>query len=233
MKTLSRVLLVLALVALLGVAPAVADTLWYNGNFDYVNGLANAINMDSSISPSAVYDDFIVPVASGGWYVNTVWSNNLMDVTGITSASWEIRSGVSAGNGGTLVASGLSTATQTATGRSSDPYLEYKIQVSGLNVKLDPGTYWLSVSPVGSGTGLSYNSTTSGASAVGQPPGNDGNSFFDSTLFGYVFEPTSTFFGSSLDFSMGVGGTVVPVPAAVWLLGSGLVGLWGFRRRKA
>jgi hypothetical protein len=25
--------------------------------------------------------------------------------------------------------------------------------------------------------------------------------------------------------------TVVPIPAAVWLLGSGLIGLWGLRRR--
>jgi hypothetical protein len=236
MKTLSRVLLGLALVVLLGTGPAYDTNLLYNGDFNGNNALANGISFDTVIYPAAVYDDFIVPNGAV-WSVNTVWSNNLMNVTGITQAYWEIRSGVSAGDGGTLVASGTGPATQTATGRSGFTFDEYTIQVTGLNVELDPGTYWLSVSPIGPGSEVSYSflSLTSGTNAVGQPPGNDDNSFFDSTYANFASAKTS--FNpaiSSADFSMGVGGQdPVPVPPTVWLLGSGLVGLWYLRRRKA
>ena len=219
-------LAILAAFVLVYTAPAAADTLWYNGDSDG-GALANEINTE--ISQALVYDNFIVPTA--GWTINTVWSNNLMYIT-VTLASWEIRSGVSSGNGGTLVASGTGAATQTATGSSPSGHTEYTVQVSGLNVNLGPGTYWLNVTPIGSGSGLSYNLTTRGANAVGLPPGNDGNSFFDSTNFGYTFAPTSEpLLGFSRDFSMGVGGSsAVPLPGAACLLGSGLVGLVGWRR---
>ena len=39
--------------------------------------------------------------------------------------------------------------------------------------------------------------------------------------------PTS----SSLPFGVRVEGTLVPIPGAVWLLGSGLIGLIGIRRK--
>jgi hypothetical protein len=38
---------------------------------------------------------------------------------------------------------------------------------------------------------------------------------------------------SGLTFSLAGGGAPVPVPAAVWLLGSGLLGLAGVARRKS
>ena len=89
---------------------------------------------------------------------------------------------MSAGNGGTLVASGTGAATQTATGFSAYGYNEYTIQVSGLSVTLGPGTYWLTVCPLGAGTYQSFNDTTSGDNTIGQPPGNDGNSFFNGVV---------------------------------------------------
>ncbi len=204
-----------------------AGTLWYNGDFDGVNGLANESN--TTISDARVYDDFVVP--SGGWTVDTLWSNDLTD-TSASSAYWEIRSGVSAGNGGTLLFNGTSAATQTPTGRSAFGYNEYTMQVSGLNIPLGPGTYWLTVAPIDSGTGVSYISTTSGLNAVGIPPGNDDNSFFDSTYFNRSFEPASNEVQSSpADFSMGVGGQSqeVPEPCTLALFGLGAFGL--LRRR--
>lgn len=207
------------------------QVLWYNGDFDNINGLSNEQN--TSISQANVYDDFII--AGTTWDIHTVWSNNLMDFAA-TSAYWEIRSGVSAGNGGTLIASGTDAATETATGRSGFGDSEYTISVTGLNVVLGPGTYWLTVSPIDDGSGRSFVSTTSGANAIGNPPGNDDNSYFNSSFYGTNFAPAAGNVGlATADFSMGVAGTygsAVPEPSAVVLLASGvgLISLARFRR---
>lgn len=213
-----------ALITLLlcaGSGPAVADILWYNGD---LNSAPSKMNLGNTVELlSAVYDDFIVP--NGGWTITTVWSNNAMNFTAYW-ASWEIRSGVSAGNGGVLMAHGIGQATQTATGRVSfefPPLLEYTIQVTGLKVFLEPGTYWLNVRPFAVGVDpLSYISCTTGNNAVGQPPGNDGNSFFCLRNEIY-FEPIGNVW-SPRDYSMGVagspGGPGNPLAAIMLLLDS-------------
>jgi hypothetical protein len=208
-----------------GTMPAIAATLWYNGDFQ--GGFVE--NENNAFSTSYIYDDFTVP--SGGWTINTVWSNNMMFLNDtVTQASWEIRSGVSANNGGTVVASGTGSATQIATGRSSNGLVEYTIQVTGLNVILGPGTYWLNVAPKGSAN-KAFMSGTTGANAIGQPPGDDDNSFFTTSLLPYYFQPTSAIpFSIPQDFSMGVGNNTVPVPPSLLLLGSGLLGLGALRR---
>ena len=155
--------------------------LWYNGDFNGVNGLANEDNFAGSGAFAHTYDDFVVSDPSG-WDVNAVFSDNLLADT-VVGANWEIRQGVSVGNGGTIVASGTTTTPDvTATGRSGFGFTEYMVTVNGLSVHLDPGTYFLLVSPVGGATGISYVSTTSGGNCVGIPCGNDDNSFFDSPL---------------------------------------------------
>jgi hypothetical protein len=227
---MKKSLLVLcALISMLicaGSLPAAATTLWYNGDADLRSGL---INVNTPSYQAAVYDDFNVP--SGGWTINTVWSNNEMGFTA-SQAYWEIRSGVSAGNGGTLVASGTNPATQTATGRIVQGSIEYTIQVTGLNVNLGQGTYWLTVVPIDSvGGAVSYITTTSGANASGSPPGNKGNSFINASApYNYNFTPASDYIYNPVDFSMGVAGNAVPLPPTVLLLGSGLLGLVGWRR---
>ena len=73
--------------------------LWYNGDFNGVNGLSNEQN--TSIGEvNHVYDDFLV-TDSGGWDVTAVFSDNLEN-TNVTGATWEIRQGISAGNCGIL-----------------------------------------------------------------------------------------------------------------------------------
>jgi hypothetical protein len=177
--------------------------LWYNGDFNGVNALPNEQN--TAVEQSSVYDDFIVP--SPGWHVTSVFSDNLQSTT-VTGANWEIRSGVSEGNGGTVVASGMTTTpVVTRTGRGTFNFFEFMIEVTGLSVDLAPGTYWLNVTPIGNGTGLSYNSDTSGTNCVGLPCGNDDNAFIDSTTFGFVFHNTSSVDIGQPDFSMGVIGS--------------------------
>src|SRR5438874_7638668 len=182
------------------------NLLWYNGDFNGVNGLANEDNTSlGSGQFASVYDDFIVP--SPGWNVTAVFSDNLSSTT-VTGALREIRQGVSEGNGGTLIASGMTmTPVVTPTGRSGFGFTEFMVEVTGLNVNLPPGTYWLNVTPIGNLTGRSFDSTTSGANCVGTPCGNDQNAFFNSNFFGANFTSTANE-GQPTDFSMGVEGTI-------------------------
>jgi hypothetical protein len=190
-----------------------AGSLWYNGNFDGVNGSPNEIN-PSVPGNSYTFTDFNV-TDPGGWNVTGLYSNNLMESSfTATTAAYEIRSGVSSGNAGTLVFSGTAPATKTLTGRSGVGLDEYTVLISGLNIHLDPGTYHLSVTPIGPGSGRSYNSTTSGANAVGTPAGNNGNDFLRSVIFSSNYAPTT-----HPDHSNGVIGTVAAPPVVLWYNG--------------
>jgi hypothetical protein len=227
--TARAALLVLALIAAFAlnttaIAQAPPGSLWYNGDFNGVNGLSNERN--TIITQAAVYDDF--NVTSPAWNVTAVFSDNLAN-TVITGADWEIRTGVSQGNAGTLVASGTTNSPLvTPTGRSGFGFTEYMVEVTGLNVflpMLPSGQhYWLNVTPVGNGTGRSFNSTTSGTNCVGTPCGNDQNAFFNSSY-------TDAFFvGQPYDFSNGVIGTVVPEPITWAMMALGAVVLIGIQR---
>src|SRR5438034_3393699 len=107
----------------------VSSVLWYNGDFNGVNGLANEDNTAlGSGEFASVYDDFNVP--SPGWTLTAVFSDNLSSTT-ITGALWEIRQGISEGNGGTLIASGMTmTPVVTPTGRSGFGCTEYMFEVN-------------------------------------------------------------------------------------------------------
>src|SRR5205814_946458 len=108
---------------------------WYNGDFNGVNGLANEDNTSlGSGEYASVYDDF--NVTGSGWTLTSVFSDNLEN-TVVTGATWEIRQGISEGNGGTLIASGMTmTPVVTPTGRSGFGFTEFMIEVIGLNVSL-------------------------------------------------------------------------------------------------
>src|SRR3954466_10508145 len=88
-----------------GSAGAQAALLYYGGDIDPGNpdadGIANGQNVANP--DSQTYDNFTV--TGGTWHVTNLFTNNLNN-TNITGANWEIRSGVSAGNGGTLLFSG-------------------------------------------------------------------------------------------------------------------------------
>src|ERR1700682_4112911 len=236
--TARAALLVLALTAAFAlnttaIAQAPPGSLWYNGDFNDVNGLSNERN--TTITQAAVYDDFNV-TAPLGWNVTAVFSDNLFSAMTVTAADWEIRTGISEGNAGTLIASGTTNSpVVTPTGRGGFGLQEYMVEVTGLNVflpMLPSGQhYWLNVTPVGNGTGRSFNSTTSGLHAVGSPPGNDQNAFFNSTFFGYFFSSTSNpTLGQPYDFSNGVIGTVVPEPSFWAMVAIGAVVLIGVQQ---
>jgi len=224
----------LAALGSLFMSSALADTtLWYNGDVTAGGGTVN--EESSNVGAARVFENFTV-TSPGGWLLDRIWSNDTMNLSGVSSAFWSINSGMSAGNPGTIVASGISFATQTPTGRvnpSLPGYTEYKIEISGLNVTLGPGTYWLCVSPqignepFSNGTLRSYVSVTFGANAVGTPAGTGGGGFLYWPYGGYNYAPS--FFAQ--DYSLGVAGAVVPEPATGMMLLAGCaVSLFSRRR---
>ncbi len=174
---------------------------WYNG--DWQPGIPSPGNWYASAqSFQRIYDDFVVP--DGGWTIVGVFAYSDMTSTGVTQASWEIRSGVSAGKSGTVVVFGLSPTTQTQSVVVDGSYV-YLIRVDGLSVTLAPGKYWLSVAPV-TADNHSYLCTTIGLNAIGNPAGNDGQAFLNSPGSGSFFTPVQATGqgGTSGDFSLGV-----------------------------
>ena len=220
--------LLVAAAILCGQSAQGASVLWYNGDLDGRDALANQTGAPDGL----IYDDFIVPTGST-FTITGVFSNNLMLApSAASSATWEIRSDVSSGNGGNLLANGDGADTVTATGRSltfgGQQVQEFTNLVQVPTITLSAGTYWLAVAPDVSDQN-SFITTTSGLNAVGTPPGNDGNSFLSSAFFGLSFVPVSdpSIEGpGTWDFSMGVIGTsttvAVPEPSSLIL---GLVGL--------
>ena len=195
-----------------------AATLWYNGDPDGQDSTPNQTfwTRDRSLSRVSL-NDFTVPTTDGGWEIDTLWSNNLVfSNSSFSQATWEILTvkpveGTPIFTYDSLFASGRSPVTITPTNFQVSGQPVVRVSVSGLNIRLAPGTYWLGVAPFyDQGDSYSYPAsaiaTTSGANAVGTPPGNNQNSFIQA--YGPIFP-------DSRDYSMGIEGTAVPEPSSI------------------
>jgi hypothetical protein len=211
-----------------------SNCLFYGGDFDVnnanANGLANETDAIVSGSPygSAIYQNFTL---SSNSTATGLFTNNLSGLNPATGY-WEIRTGVSEGNGGTLVASGTGAVTQTATGRSGFGFTEYRDEVDGLNLSLAAGTqYWMAVVPNDpNNANRSFNSNTFGANAVGSSQSD--NQYWNSAFFGVNFTNADND-GVFPNMSSGViGSSGVPEPSSMIMLGSGLVAVAGVVRRR-
>ena len=140
MKTKLAFLSMAAAVLVFSGAPILsAGTLFYSGDFDPNNVNANSLSneVDTAITGTATYTPFIV--SGSNWTVTGLFTDNLMNLSPApTSANWEILSGVSEGNGGTVVASGSGTPTITDTGLSGFGYEDYEVEITGLNHHTGP-----------------------------------------------------------------------------------------------
>jgi hypothetical protein len=184
------------------------------------------------------YQNFVIP-AGQTWTITGLFSNDLLIPPGagvFPSAVWELRSGMSAGNGGAVIAGGSSAVVQTPTGRSFGPYTEYNTTVTGLGTVLGPGTYWMNVAPANNPNSAAYNSNTFGLNSVGTSISNQ--QFFNSPAQAINFQNANDF-GPFPNLSDGVIGHLnnrVPeidqasVGGALAFLIGGVLALRGRRR---
>ncbi len=226
--------------ATLPTSSAQAGVLWYNGDNDNIDAATNVSGVPINVggvgpgyffSTTLVYNDFVVPVGQT-WSITGLFSNDQIAFGAApTNATWEIRSGLSAGSGGSLIANSDTAATVTALPPVPgydyiDP--EYRVSTTISAVTLTAGTYWLAVAPDSQGfyADQSYVETTSGANGVGIPGGGNTNSFINND--NPVGAGPLNFVASNVGYSMGVSGTftalAVPEPASWVLLAAGLSG---------
>jgi len=210
------------------------NCVFYGGDFDpdnpNANGLANENDATVGGNPygAATYQNFVV---NGGLFVGGLFTNNLSSLHP-TQGYWEIRQGVSEGNGGTLIASGTASGanfSHVPTGRSGFGYTEYQDAIAGISVSLGDGTYWFAVVPNDvpvtakdyANSGRSFNSNTFGLNSMGTQISNQ--QYFNSSLFGANFTNANNE-GVFQTFSSGVVSNFVPEPSSLLLVGSGLMG---------
>ena len=111
------------------------------------------------------------------------------------TATYDIRQGISEGNGGTDVSSGSATIAVAATGRNAFGLYEYTITATFSTVTLVPGEYWFSLEPQclntldGSCTVFRQfvSNTTQEANAVNGSWQPDREMFFNSSYFGFTY----------------------------------------------
>ncbi len=173
------------------------------------NGLANENTLLVPGSPygAATWVPFTVP-AGQTWDVTGLFTNNFASYGVLDQgteptavAFWSINEEVFPGSAGTVIDSGTSPATSTPTGRSNFGLNEYTVQVTGLSVTLTAGNYWMAVVPICSNTANPYcdgvfflsdveyiNTTPTNASGPAEPVYD---SFFDSPVFGLIFDPAN------------------------------------------
>jgi hypothetical protein len=129
--------------------------LFYGGDFDANNPDSNVLGNSFTIDFKATtYVPFYVPPGQT-WTIGGLFSNNMSNVSLLDppEIKWAISSGISAGNPGTEIASGRSTATLTPTGRTwqNGYFTEYTV-LAHLKpeqfVTLTTGVYWIAAVPV-------------------------------------------------------------------------------------
>jgi hypothetical protein len=222
-------LLVIAL--LLFTTFASADVLFYGGDFNpkfwYADSLSNENDASVHGNPygSAVYQNFVIP-SGQTWNITALFSNDIMTLTP-SSAYWEIRSGLSEGNGGTLLSSGAGSDSYQLKGA----FDEYTNTVSGLSLALGPGLYWFTVVPEAPGqVGRSSNTNTFGQNSVGTQISDE--QYINSPFLHYDFTNADNL-SIFPRFSDGVIGTVAPEPSSIVMLASGLMAITAVVRRRS
>jgi hypothetical protein len=219
------VALALGLGTFVGSASTSEAQLYYGGDPGSGGSFASWINNPANTLNQIVFDNFLV--GGGGWTISSVFGNLVaFDVVPmVTTLSWEIRTGMSVGNVGSVVAAGGGGFAVNGSRHT----------IATAPIFLAPGTYWLSIFADLNGNGgtdpFIGPQATQGLNSV--------NAVLDNQAVWLVGADAFNFGGSanpiSHDFGYGVDGQaigVVPEPGTFVLIGTGLAGLVLARRRR-
>lgn len=173
--------------------------LFYGGDLDPTLTAAVGFSDENTllISGSSTYSAFNVPSGASA-SVTGIFFNVQADVNfDPRSASYDVRTGVTEGLGGTSIASGTANIAVQSTGRTFFGLNEYTVRVMLPSpLALSTGEYWVNVTPQctnGATDGScnngrvfvsNTNQNTNGFNASQQP---NGSMFFNSPFFGFTW----------------------------------------------
>lgn len=132
------------------------------------------LNASDSNAAGLSDEDTLLVTGSSTYTAINIPNNGWIGVTGIlvnvqadvnfdpNTASWDVRTGVSEGNGGTSIASGTGKIKVAATGRNFIGLSEYTVLVRIPTLYIGPGEYWFNVTP------QCTNGATDGSCSVGR-----------------------------------------------------------------
>jgi hypothetical protein len=205
---------------------ASAQLLFYNGEPNGQNA-ATSGRLLANGTTYTVYDNFSISGAT--WSVDSIFGNYFIPVppqfqVPISIGDFEIRDLAPSDSASAILFSGTSLfGTWAPTGSSYFGYAAYRFTLTNLSMTLGPGSYWLGLRPA-SATQTTLLLDTFGAYGIGEMI--DASSVFVSR--------TGQASALRRDFSFGIGGTsqeVVPEPATMGLVATGLAGIAAARRK--
>lgn len=182
------------------VVPALCNPcLFYSGDLNPNDGQADGFSDENTllVTGGSTYAPVLVPQ-----HINVNLTGILFNVQADANfdpenASYDIRTGVSSGDGGTSVASGTGNITVAATGRVFVGVTEYSVLVTIPTVALSGGTeYWFNLTPNctnGAEDGSCYvgriffSNTTEMANEQFGHASPPGELYLNSAYFGYTF----------------------------------------------
>ncbi len=184
------------------VVPALCNPcLFYSGDLNPADGQAAGMSDENTllVTGSSTYAPVLVPEKINANLTGILFNIQADANFDPDNATYDIRTGVSSGNGGTSVASGTANITVATTGRVFLGVTEFSVLVTIPSVELTGGTeYWFNVTPQctnGAEDGSCYvgrmffSNTTEMANEQFGHASPPYGLFLNSTYFGYSWEP--------------------------------------------
>ena len=131
--------------------PSCSPCLFYGGDLDTSSPNAAGMSDENTLlisGGSTTYGSVVIPTGVTASVYGILFNVQADAAFDPLTATYDVRTGVSEGSGGTSIASGTGTAVVQATGRNFLGLSEYTVTVSWTTpVTLTPGQYWFNVEP--------------------------------------------------------------------------------------